>query len=142
MNTAYETLQAAQSLGIELTVNGDQVHVKAPIGVMTLELKRALKAFKVDILLMLMLPEPAQPGVELEELRREIGEMIQAAERARMRRVSEARAYVGIPSWLIPNTPDWNKQVTRNGLREMLARRQAWFNQQKRPQDVVAAGAH
>lgn len=53
MNTAYETLKAAQALGIEVTANGGQLHIKAPAGVMTLELQRALKAHKADILYIL-----------------------------------------------------------------------------------------
>jgi hypothetical protein len=78
MNTAYETLKAAQALGIEITANGEQLHVKAPAGVMTLELQRALKTHKADILYLLALPEPAQHGAEVEQLRREIGEMVHA----------------------------------------------------------------
>jgi hypothetical protein len=74
--TAYETLKAAQALGIELTANDEQLHIKAPAGVMTLQLQRALKEHKADILHILSLPEPAQPGEELEQLRRKIGEMV------------------------------------------------------------------
>lgn len=76
MMTAYETLKAAQALGIEVTANGEQLHIKAPAGVMTLELKRALKVHKAMILYILGLPEPAKPGAEVEQLRREIGEMV------------------------------------------------------------------
>ena len=89
MNTAYETIKAAQALGIELTANGEQLHFKAPAGVMTLELKRALRTHKADILYLLALPEPAQPGEEVEQLRREIGEMVR--DRAQVERL-EAQA--------------------------------------------------
>lgn len=34
------------------------------------------------------------------------------------------------PSWLIPGTYDWNKQVERHGSAEMYERRKAWFQQQ------------
>jgi len=85
MISAYETLKAAQALGIEVTANGDHLHVKAPVGVMTLELQWALKAHKVMILYILALPEPAKPGAEVEQLRRKIGEMV----RERVRRTEE-----------------------------------------------------
>jgi len=84
--TAYETMRAAQTLGIELTTDGEQLHVKAPVGVMTLELKRALRTHKAFIMVLLALPEPAKPGAELEQLRREIGVM------ARDRASQEKRA--------------------------------------------------
>jgi TubC N-terminal docking domain len=76
MTTAYETLREAQDLGIDIAANDGNLHVKAPAGVMTLELKRALKQHKADILYILALPEPAKPGAELEQLRREIGRML------------------------------------------------------------------
>jgi hypothetical protein len=76
MNTASETLKVAQAFGIEVTPNGDKLHIKAPAGVMTLELKRALKEHKEDILFLLSLPEPAKPGEEVEQLRRKIGKMV------------------------------------------------------------------
>ena len=87
MTTAYETMKAAQALGIELSTDGERLHVKAPAGVMTLELQRALKAHKAFIITLLALPEPAKPGAELEQLRREIGEM------ARDRASQEKRAH-------------------------------------------------
>ena len=78
MNTANETLLEAQNLGIEVAANGEQLHIKAPTGVMTLELQGALKAHKADILYLLSLPEPAQSGAEVEQLRHKIGEMVRA----------------------------------------------------------------
>ncbi len=76
MRTAYETLLVVQALGIAITAHGEQLRIEAPIGTMTFELKRALKEHKEDILYLLSLPEPAQPGAEVEELRRKIGEMV------------------------------------------------------------------
>ncbi len=35
------------------------------------------------------------------------------------------------PPWLIPGTPDWNKQVERNGLADMQARRNAWLERRQ-----------
>lgn len=76
MNTAYETLQAAQAMNITVSADGDQLRIEAPVGKMTLELQRALKAHKADILYLLSLPEAAKPGEEVEQLRRKIGEMV------------------------------------------------------------------
>jgi DNA primase len=50
--------------------------------------------------------------------------------------IRAVRGQAGIPRWLIPGTDEWNKQLARNGSRELLERRRAWFDQQKRPQDV------
>ncbi len=60
-------------------------------------------------------------------------------ERAMWRKIREARARAGIPRWLIPGTEDWNEQVARSGLKDMRERRRAWFDQQKRLNDVVLA---
>ncbi len=78
MMTARQTLDEALSLGVTLEASGDDLHIKAPIGVMTLELKRALKEHKDIIIYVITLPPPARPGSELEQLRREIGEMAHA----------------------------------------------------------------
>ena len=76
MITAYETLLEAKGLGITVIANGDHLDIEAPAGVMTLELMRSLKDHKAEILYLLTLPEPAQPGVEVTQLRRKIGEMV------------------------------------------------------------------
>lgn len=78
MSTANETLLQAQSLGISITAENGQLHIEAPAGVLTLQLQRDLKEHKADILYLLSLPEPAQPGAEVEALRRKIGEMVKA----------------------------------------------------------------
>lgn len=76
MSTAHETLLVAQALGIAITAHGEQLRIEAPVGKMTLELKRALKAHKADILYLIALPEPAKPGEEVEQLRHKIGVMV------------------------------------------------------------------
>lgn len=76
MITAYETLLEAKELGITVTANGDHLDIEAPAGAMTLELMRSFKEHKADILYLLSLPEPAQPGEEVEQLRRKIDEML------------------------------------------------------------------
>jgi hypothetical protein len=79
MNSA-ELLAHLQHLGVELTLDDGRLNIHAPKGVLTLDLKRALKEQKSAIINLLMLPEPAQPGTEVEQLRREIGEMARAQE--------------------------------------------------------------
>jgi hypothetical protein len=54
--------------------------MKAPAGVMTLELKRAMKAHKADTLYLLALPEPAKLGAEVKQPPRKIGEMAHTEE--------------------------------------------------------------
>jgi hypothetical protein len=76
MISAYDVILEAKDLGITLTANGDHLDIEAPRGAMTLELMRSLKEHKAMILYILALPEPAKPGAEVEQLRREIGEMV------------------------------------------------------------------
>ncbi len=78
MMTARQTLDEALSLGVTLEASGDDLHIKAPLGVMTLDLKRALKEHKDIIIYVVTLPPPARPGRELEQLRHDIGEMARA----------------------------------------------------------------
>ena len=78
MMTARQTLDEALSLGVTLEASGDDLHIKAPLGVMTLDLKRALKEHKDIIIYVITLPPPARPGRELEQLRHDIGEMARA----------------------------------------------------------------
>ena len=78
MMTARQTLDEALSLGVTLEAEGDDLHIKAPLGVMTLDLKRALKEHKDIIIYVITLPPPARAGHELEQLRRQIGEMARA----------------------------------------------------------------
>ncbi len=78
MMTARQTLDEALSLGVTLTAAGDDLHIKAPIGVMTLDLKRALKEHKDIIIYVITLPPPVRPGAELERQRHQIGEMARA----------------------------------------------------------------
>lgn len=73
--TAYETLQSAQALDIELSRNGEKLHVRDSSGKMTRELKLALKIHKETILALL-----SWPGDALVQLRREIGEMAREEE--------------------------------------------------------------
>lgn len=78
MSSAYETLQEAKAHGIAITAENGHLRIEAPSGALSLELKHALKEHKADILYLLALPEPAQPGLEVEQLRHKIGEMVRA----------------------------------------------------------------
>ncbi len=84
MSTAYETILQAQKLGITIASENGQLQIDAPKGVMTLELMRALKEHKADILYILALPEPTAPGEETAQNRRKIGEMLRAQASERM----------------------------------------------------------
>jgi len=74
-------IEQAQSLGLELSVkDGDLLCTGGNIPT---ELAQALQDNKEWIIIILSLPTPAKPGEELEQLRREIGEIVQERQEKR-----------------------------------------------------------
>ncbi len=43
---------------------------------------------------------------------------------------SKVNKHTSLPAWLTPGTKDWQKQVTKNGLSDMVERRKAWLEQE------------
>jgi hypothetical protein len=55
-------LAKVEQLGIVLTVKGDRLHVQAPKGILTADLRRALAAQKPDLIRRLAAPPPDATG--------------------------------------------------------------------------------
>lgn len=58
MSAARDLLSELQSLGVELSANGDRLHVKAPAGVVTYALRERLTKAKPDLLQLLATNQP------------------------------------------------------------------------------------
>lgn len=59
MSAARNLLAELQTLGVEITPNGDRLHIKAPVGIITPAIRETLASHKADILNLLAANNPA-----------------------------------------------------------------------------------
>ena len=67
--TPTELLTTLSQLGVEVAAEGDMLHYRAPQGVLTPDLKDAMKAHKPDLLKLLTLPCPCCSATDWRETR-------------------------------------------------------------------------
>ncbi len=70
--------------------------------------------------------EPPKPP-DLEE---ELARILDVSETPENHPQNGKVKYASPPSWLTPGTKDWQKQVAKNGLKDMIERRKAWLEQE------------
>jgi len=154
-------LSEIEARGIELSMNGETLHVEAPRGVLTEELLADLRTMKKELITSLRAGEKRYPfpalmcsnwcarpvrwygGLQMKAYCNQCWHRLgfykwyMENSATLIVEAEEARSLphkngLGCPEWLTPGDPEWDKQVAKNGIGEMRERRAAWLREQER----------